>query len=404
MDFNKLFFSFSLGYVLLFIIPYSIVPLIFAYSIFPEYVVTLTLITLLSIFAYLAGLNFGFGIHINTPKLLLNFDLVIYSVFLIFIILISIIMITSNGIPIIAAINGVAAEDLSILREDFLKARSGWEASLNYLISLINGAILPFLISVSFFIKHKNRYAFALLFLLYCISFLEKAYFLKLAIPLFFIYFFQVKNKFGFVLKGLGIIVFLLFIMFALTATQEDRTNDEGFFSIYYLPTGTLDSLLWRSLVVPIVTALDGIRVFITDFGGNYLMGNTSSFFAFISGSERINFERVLYQSQFGGSETGNANQVYIVEAFINFGFWGVFIFSFLVGKFVRLAINSKNTTFISIMPLFLYNLFNTGLIGTLLSNGFLVLFIFVLNTKFEMIDFEALASRNTNESPQLSE
>jgi hypothetical protein len=158
MDFNKLFFSFSLGYVLLFIIPYAIVPLIFAYSIFPEYVVTLTLITLLSIFGYLAGLNFGFGIHINTPKLLLNFDLVIYSVFMIFIILIFIIMITANGIPIIAAINGVSAEDLSILREDFLKARSGWESSLNYLISLINGAILPFLISVSLCLKHKNRF------------------------------------------------------------------------------------------------------------------------------------------------------------------------------------------------------------------------------------------------------
>lgn len=99
----------------------------------------------------------------------------------------------------------------------------------------------------------------------------------------------------------------------------------------------------------------------------------------------RVNFERYLYQDQFGGVKTGNANQVFLVDAFINFGITGVIVFSFIVGRIIRFCILKKNIALLSILPLFLYNLFNAGFIGVMLSEGFILFFFFVNFFKFKL-------------------
>jgi hypothetical protein len=103
-----------------------------------------------------------------------------------------------------------------------------------------------------------------------------------------------------------------------------------------------------------------------------------------ITGMPRVNFERKLYQEQFGGIATGNANQVYIVDAFVNFGVPGVVVISFLVGRIVRFCVLKKNIALLAIMPLMLYNLFNAGFIGVMLSEGFVLFFVFVQYTRFQ--------------------
>ena len=373
----KLFWIFSLSYVLLFGIPYAVIPYAFAYSQFPVFVGLLANITVVSIIVYSIALNVPFGPAIAIPRLMLNFDIVVYLLFSIFLLLIAIIFGTAPRIPIIESFRGADAADLSQYREDFLKARVGWESSLGYLIGAVNGAALPYFIALAFLRNHKFKYYFALIFLLYCISFLEKAYFLKLAIPLFFIYLINAKNKVLFLAKGVGIIVLLLVFMYSFAGSPaEGNAADEAFFSLVYTPGGTFETILWRAAVVPVITALDGIRVFVTEFNGEFFYGRTSSFIAFLTGGERINFERYLYQNQFGGNETGNANAYYLIEAFINFGYTGVIIFSSLVGRIVRSAILKDDIAFLSIMPLFLINLFSAGFIGTLLSNGFIILIV----------------------------
>jgi hypothetical protein len=119
-------------------------------------------------------------------------------------------------------------------------------------------------------------------------------------------------------------------------------------------------------------------------------MGSSSSVIAFITGTERVNFERLLYQTQFGGTETGNANQYYVIEAFINFGYTGVLLFSFVVGSLIKFSIRSGDRVLLAIMPLLIYNLYSAGLIGTMLSNGFILLF---LMSKF--ISLNAESSQN---------
>jgi hypothetical protein len=305
-----------------------------------------------------------------------------------------VIFITAPQIPIIESLRGADAEDLAEHREAFLKARTGWESSLSYIVAIITGAVMPYLIAMSFEKEYRYRFVYALFFFLYCVSFLEKAFFLKLVIPVFFILYGKSSNKKLFLIKGAVGLVSVLMFMFILAGMSSSpaQENDEGVFSLLFTPTNVTEKLLWRAGVVPIITALDGVRVFINELNGQYLMGASSSILALFTGVERINFERLLFQNQFGGTDTGNANQFFGIEAYINFGYAGVFIFAAIVGWIVRYAIRSGDKVLVAMMPLFFYYLYSAGLIGTIFSNGFLLLF---LMTRF--------LSLNKNESEDVA-
>ncbi len=368
--------NYAVAYLLVFVIPYALIPYLFAFQLYPEFVITLINIAMLSFGGYLFSLYLTPSIKLPLPRLILNYQHLLFLVFVLFLLVVIVIFATAPQIPIIESLKGADAEDLSEHREAFLKARTGWESSLSYIVAIITGAVMPYLIAMSFEKEYQYRYIYALFFFLYCVSFLEKAFFLKLLIPVFFILFGKSANKKLFLIKG-GVALFsLLLLMFILAGvTTPSQTNDEEVFSLLYTPTNVTEKLLWRAGVVPIITALDGVRVFINDLNGNYLMGASSSILALFTGVERVNFERLLFQSQFGGTDTGNANQFYGIEAYINFGYVGVFLFAAIVGYIVRYAIRSGDKVLVAMMPLFFYYLYSAGLIGTLFSNGFLLLF-----------------------------
>lgn len=382
----KRFLSFfSLFYIGFYGFSYLIMPLFFFEK--SNYTILLAELTFLSIIFYLIGLNIG---SVNTFKkkvVVLNFMKFINRFFMLFILIVLVIVITAENVPIIALIYGADSADLVVFREDFLKAREGWESSLNYIIAIINSSFMPYLIIISFLLKHKRRFVFTGIFLVYCISFLEKAYFLKIAIPLFFLYYITVKNKFTFSLKGFSVIALILSIMFFLTSADDDDyvRNYESYFSVHYVNSGPVETMFWRAGVVPVATAVDALKLFDQKFNNDFLYGSTSSLISIIFGMPRVNFERYLYQDQFGGVKTGNANQVFLVDAFINFGITGVIVFSFIVGRIIRFCILKKNIALLSILPLFLYNLFNAGFIGVMLSEGFILFFFFVNFFKFKL-------------------
>ena len=382
---KSLYWIFSIFYALIFLVFFAIVPYIFLHSSLPEYVELLTKITIASVLSFLIALNLPFGYRLKLLRLKLNFNSTIYVFFSIFLLLIVVVFSTAEKIPIIESIKGADAADLSYYRELFLKSRTGWQSSLVYFNAIITGAILPYLIAIAFERNHRHKFIFAALFFLYCISFIEKAYFIKLAIPVFFVYLSQVHNKKIFIVKGSIIIFILTFFMFLLSGSAIENVSDDPFWSMAFTPVSPMEQLFFRSIVVPIITSLDALRVFIEDFKGSYFYGSTSTFLALITGQERINFERSLFEVQFGQNltETGNANSTFMIEAYINFGLPGVILFSFILGKLIRFAIKSKDIAMLSIMPLFIFYLYNAGLIGTMLSNGFLFLFLIVRFVKF---------------------
>lgn len=383
---KSLYWIFSIFYALIFLVFFAIIPFIFLHTALPEYVELLTKITVASVVSFLIALNLPLGYRLRLLQLRLDFNATIYVFFGIFLMLILVVFTTAEKIPFIESLKGVDAAELAFYREMFLKSRSGWQSSLVYFNAIITGAILPYLIAIAFQRDHRHKFLFAALFFLYCISFLEKAYFIKLAIPVFFVYLSQVQNKTLFILKGSAVIFILTLGMFIVSGSAIVTASDDPFWSMGFTPTSPLEQLFFRSIVIPIITSLDALRVFVEDFKGSYFYGATSTLLALLTGQERINFERSLFEVQFGQNQTGtgNANSTYMIEAYINYGLPGVVIFSFILGKLIRFAIKSKDIALLSIMPLFIFYLYNAGLIGTMLSNGFLFLFLIVRFIKFK--------------------
>ncbi|MES2560304.1 MAG: O-antigen polymerase [Bacteroidota bacterium] len=364
---------------------YAIVPTLVLSNIFPLIIPLLAKLTIISTIFVILGLNVGTSKRLKSRLLGVGFTNLIIGTFIVFFLMVFLIMVTAPNIPLIESLKGATEEELSIHRESFLKGRTGWESSLGYLIESINGAFLPFLIAYSFLINHKYKNIFALFFLLYCISFLAKSYFLRLAIPLFFVYFSKADNKPLYILKGGAVIAGMIFLMYSFAGSKGlEVTNDEVFFSTLYLPQSMLEGIMWRSFVIPVMVAVDALILFTGDLKSNFMMGDTSSFIAFIKGSERINFERMVYQSQFGGSETGNANSYYVIEAYVNFGLTGVMLFSFMIGRIMRFLIRKENVALTAMIPMFLLNLFSTGLISLLLSGGYLAFILFLMFVKIK--------------------
>lgn len=376
---------FTLLFAIAFLVMYGIVPIVFVGDYFPAYVHTLFYIALLCTITFTLTLNFPSlsAKKIKYPHLALDYQHTLFFFFGVFCFFTLILILTARSVPLIEALKGASEQDLATAREDFLKGRTGIESSLNYINSILNTTFIPYLIVLGYIKQYKYRHVFALVFFFVTLLFLEKAYFLKIGIPLFVVLFYQAKNKKALLVKALVAVFSIFLLMYLATGfTAPDTVSDEQFFSIARLPTNPVEAMVWRIVVVPIITALDGIRLFTTDFNSQFFWGRTSSFFVFLFGGERINFERSLYQEQFGGTELGNANQFYGIEAYINFGYWGVIIFSFFIALIIKAAIKSKDIAFIAIMPLLIYNLFNTGLIGNLLSNGFIFFLLFIALVK----------------------
>lgn len=379
--------DFFKAYIVVFGVFYIIVPLIFmGESVESRFTLQLASLTMLSVIGFGIGLLVNFFPNFSKRYFVVPSKTFSWLVYGAYAFIIAVTILTAGEIPIIASFRGADQVELILLRESFLKEREGAEALLAYIITLLDTTFFPLVVLYAFATKSKYRWLFLGTFIFYSISFLEKAYFLKIGIPMFFYFYYQAKNKKSYLLISGSVLISIIFAMFLVSKFDSSVVvRDAPFFSIYYTPTTITQAVIWRIIAVPVVTAYQGIELFYSSlFRGEYFMGATSSTISGIFGMERINFERVLYQTQFGGSATANANQFYVVEAFVNFGYVGVLIFSYIFGKFVKDFINTRNITIICIIPVLYYNLFNSGLIGNLLSNGFLFFYIFITKVKFK--------------------
>jgi hypothetical protein len=307
---------------------------------------------------------------------------------------------TAERIPLVAALGGADADTIAVLREEFLKAREGWQSSFVYINAGLSGALIPYSIALMFRLRMPGRWFAFAVFLAFCISFVEKAFFLKAALPLLYL---VAQRRIRVPLSPaalMGSILGLLILVtiFSGAGTAED-SNDEAFFSVAYAPHGPLGHILWRSVAIPVVTAADAIRVLHDEFGGQPLWGATSSLLAGITGREHIEFERMVFSAQWGQNETGtgSSNSVFLTEAYVNFGWPGVVLFSVLVGWLMRVFAKSRDEALRSLWILFAFGVYTSGLIGLLLSNGFILLFGLGLFVRFKA---PRIASRPAGSEP----
>ena len=368
---------------------YSVMPIAVSYYFPNPYLIELATISAIGCFGIAIGFmipvfdnRFRSGVfrfRIDSNK----FHVIIWIAFFIFMI---ITFTTAKSIPILSSLSGADAIELSQQRGEFLKAREGLELPLIYISNIFTSALLPYSLVKLFIDKSKYRFLLALVFLLFSVSFLQKSLFLNIFIPIF--YFVAIKSKHG-LWKIILIMISCIAILYLLTklastapaailvGTEMDTAGD--FFSANYTPGGSIEMLLWRSAVIPIVTATDTLAVFHEQFNSQLMYGATSSFLAGLFQMERIPLEVIVHAYQFGGwNSTGNANSMYALDAFVNFGWTGVLLISTLVGQTLRWFKLSKDLAFKSLWMLYCFALFSSPLIGTLLSNGFFIIFAMI--------------------------
>lgn len=312
-----------------------------------------------------------------------SFHSVIWGAFAVFLV---ITIATADAVPLISALRGAVASELSQQRGDFLKTRSGAEAALIYLSTLFVSALLPYSLALQFIEKSRFRFLLLGLFLAYSLSFLQKALFINVLFPLLYLAARGQRASATRVIVIIGSCIGLLYLITQLAfggadgpASGVSAPVNDDYFAATYLPGGTVEHLIWRSTAVPMFSASDTLLVHEEQFGSQMLWGATSSFFASILGVERINLERLVSEYQWGWSDIANTNSVYITEAFVNFGWPGVFLFSAFIGQVLRWFRRSHDEAFKALWPIFCFAIFSSGLIGTLLSNGYVLIFAMAL-------------------------
>lgn len=293
-----------------------------------------------------------------------------------------IVLYSAPSIPLLSAFKGASADVLSQERGEFLKAREGFEIAFLYITTILTSSLLPYSIVLLYETKSRYRHLCAVMFFFFCISFLQKALFLNLVLPLFVF-----LGMAGFVTRG-RLVVFLSLALGGLVAGTiastdgpiwefQGVTSIDEVFAADFSYGGGFGYFLWRALAVPIFTAADMLIVFFERFRGEEFFGATSGLLAAIFQMERINIERHVFEHQFGSwNETANANAVFFVDAFVNFGWLGVVAFSLFVGQIFRMFTLSHDPGFKALWPLFGFTLFSAPLIGMLFSNGFLYMIL----------------------------
>lgn len=365
---------------------YGVAPVI-AYFFLPQNDAFLKLaaITLCSLAAMVIGSKisvFDCRFTSHTPHIFISvrhFIVFTWSVFLVFFV---VAFATAPSIPILSAFQGASANELSQERGDFLKGRQGAGITLLYISTFLVNTIVPYSIILLYSFRSKFRHLSAMLFFLFCVSFLQKSLFLNLVLPL--LAYFAISRKmrgkvlFGLISGSLALLVLTTFL--SLSGEMSESENSGDYMSAQYIPANFLDYFLWRSTAVPIFTAADTLIVHAEQFGASPLLGATSSLLAAIFDVERVNIERFVFEHQFGSwNDTANANAVFVIDAYVNFDWFGVVAFGLFVGLVFRWFRISQDVAFRSLWVIFAFILFSSPLIGMLLSNGFLYMLFHAL-------------------------
>lgn len=365
----------------------------------------------LATIATIAAVSIVAGFHIpvfdrligGVRPIVLPARLVAFVVWGAFAVLVFVILATADSIPFLDALSSAStAQDLAVKRQDFLAARQGWEAVLPYLNVMFMGSIIPYALGVLFVNMHALRWIVLPLVMAYSLQALEKILLVKVLTPLFVLAM-QKRVWNAAILVLMSVLTLGLFYLTTHLSRGETSLEDVAvssappqapaafsvvtYFSTAYRPSGAIDLLIWRSIAVPMFTAADALKVMDNELNNQLQFGATSTFLApiakIVTGREKINFDAMVYTYQWG-SHLGRANSAYFNEASVNFGWLGVVGFSLIIGICLRLFSRSPDPAFAALWPLFCWNVFQAGLIGTLLSNGFLLVFAFALLVRAE--------------------
>lgn len=351
-----------------------------------DYFLKLAFMTLFALVSLLLGYFlplFDKRFNAGAMRLVISANAVHALVWTVFLSFLFVTLYTAPAIPLVSAVMGASGEELSAQRGAFLKGRVGAEMVLIYVSTIFVSAFLPYSLARMFIDRHRWRYVLLLVFFAYSLSFLQKALFLNALLPLFYV---AAQRKKVSLTAAFSIAVACAILLYVVTLLSMGGETSDGaavsggvfspeFYSAKYLPSGPIDHLIWRVIAVPMFTAADTLAVLKEQFANQPLLGATSSFISSLFSIERVPLEKLVFEYEWGWNETANSNAVFFTEGYANFGWWGVWVYSFFVGQTFRWFRKSEDHAFRALWMIYFLGLFTGGLIGTLLSNGYILMF-----------------------------
>lgn len=357
----------------------------------------------------------------------------LYAVFVV----VALYLIATSQNALWMSINGASFEAVAQARESFSKYRSGGEVIVMYLYALLLRSAVP--MGLVWLFAQRSRWRFLVLGLtigLLMLS-LEKMLPALVLMPLVAYYWLHMQLKKAVYIGCLLLAVFFTATYFSTIRPQvspeiqlqlqsEQRSNKietsqpvrprkvelptsvyeplvflkkENFiieFNVVngmnptkrnFKPHNTFTKMLERALWTPFATAYDWLHLWKTHYG-EYMKGRTIGIIAKLTGRQKINFDKEVHYYQYWTN--GDANALFVADAYINFGFVAVAIYSFLIGFFMGLVRLSGSIEFISVSIIYAYALSISALPPNLLSGGIgvfvLLLLISMLTVKMKSV------------------
>ncbi len=299
----------------------------------------------------------------------------IYAVAVSYIFFMMYVILTAPAIPALDAFRvGCGIDCLAQGREVFLRARDGWESSLNYMYSMYRSFLVPLVVCYFYATKDRFRHIFLIVFAITLLLTLEKSVAIFIFAPLACL--FISKKNYSHAL----FIVFLMLLSIAGTAFLARGglviANDAGSHvgvgvtaninravpasdvdlaainqSMSAVPAsynkfnygGQIGYIANRVVYIPYITAIDWLRYHREILHGEYLRGKSISLVAFLLGEDRVRIDRDVFSFQWGQNSTGTgvANTVFFVDSYVNFGWIGCFLYTLIVVFIVRMVVRS---------------------------------------------------------------
>lgn len=356
----------------------------------------LSRITAVAICALLLG--YGYKPSFFQKKLfVLNTTFTVWSFYAFFLLLIVVIIATSEKIPLVMAFSSEDVGELAVARAAFLKARMGYQESFRYLTAILTTSFIPYVLVLAFSNRLVSRWFVFLTAYFFSFLFLEKVFFLKFVLPLLCWCSFEcmratdplMRKK---QLKFFAVLFFLIPVTIYVNTSlsrfgggsigEHYPSKTVGFYSakdVLHVSDSRLHFILWRIFAVPVFTATDSLNLFHEKYEDQLLLGKTSRLVATLTHQENIHFEHEVFLSQWGdeATHTASANAVYFIEQYVNFGWVGVFISSFLIGVIFRILRRIDDVALSCLAMMLSFSLALGGFMSTFLSGGFLFLFLF---------------------------
>jgi hypothetical protein len=286
----------------------------------------------------------------------------VYGVTLGFLAFCVIVIVSAPSVPLLEVWNGTAPAEIAISREQFLKAREGWGVILPYANGVLTAALMPYCMCIAILRRYRFRWLIVALFFLYSFVSIEKAFFLRVVLPLMAVVVVSESKR-----------IRLTWLLAAAIGLLMVNILISGFGSTSGMGVGSF--FVFRSLYIPLSTVVDSLDYWWQAYNGVPFAGATNLILSKLLGLPRVQFEREVFVYEWGPSATGtnSANAAYFVEAYVNFGWFGVLFVSVLVGALISYIGRSQDLALRCILPLVLYGLFLGGAFGLLFGNGLLI-------------------------------